>query len=213
MVCAMKHAPSPGVRALLGRHDEDRRHLAGVLHDTVTDGLASLISHLDLIERTEPRLVSRTRALLEDSRAIARQCFDDVRRVADQLAPPLVADVGLPLAIRSVVSSFTERTGIAVRVDESPAVRLSGAVEVAVFHLVEEWLDSLADATPSRIPSITMTAAGGLLEVAFEPVRASLAQAWRARLRLQFGRAIRHSASAVGDRESIVRFVVKATLA
>jgi signal transduction histidine kinase len=209
----MKHAPSPGVRELLGRQDDERRHLAGVLHDTVTDGLASLISHLDLIERTEPRLGARMRALVEDSRAIARQCFDDVRRVAERLAPPLVADVGLPLAVRCFVSAFVERRGIEVRVDEMPAGRrLAPAAEVAVFRLVEEWLDSLADTPPSRSASIAMKAAGGAMDVAFEPVRADLAQTWRARLRLQFGRAIKHSASPLDDRETAVRFAIKATL-
>ena len=206
----MKRTSSPGVRDLLGRNDEERRHLAGVLHDTVTDGLASLISHLDLIERTEPRLVPRTRALLEDSRAIARQCFDDVRRVAERLAPPLVADVGVPLAVRCAVSAFADRTGIKVHADEIPAARLEAAVEVAVFRVVEEWLASLGDVTSALAPSITMSVAGRTMELAFEPVPGDLARAWRARLRLQFGRAIKHSVFALDDRESIVRFVVKA---
>ena len=213
MMPPMKHMPSQGVRELLRQQDDERRQLAGVLHDTVTDGLAALISLLDLSERTEPRLVSSTRALLEDSRAIARRCFDEVRRVAERLAPPLIADVGLPLAIRCVVSAFAERTGIHVHADEIPAVPLEGAVEVAVFRLVEEWLASLAGAPPSRAPSIAMKRADTAIEVALEPVRADLAQVWHTRLRLQFGRAVKHSTAALDDRESMVRFAVRTTLA
>jgi signal transduction histidine kinase len=213
-------AGAPGnVREILSRYDDERRQLAGVLHDDVTDGLAALISHLDLIEQSDPMIAARTRALLEESRAIARRCFEDVRRVVDALAPRIAAEIGLPLAVQCAAGSFAERTGVHVRVKSAEAVRLAGNIEVAVLRLIDEWLEDVAAGPRHDEPSIALAVTGRSLTVAIEPVLAETARTWRSRLQLQFGRTIRQHTEALGDvarapedREPMVRVLITAAV-
>src|SRR5215831_21119334 len=76
-------------RRLLRLDEEERRRLSLALHETVTQTLAALATNLDLIEQQAPALAGRTRGLLAASRSIARNCFQQLRLLTDQLSPPL----------------------------------------------------------------------------------------------------------------------------
>jgi signal transduction histidine kinase len=176
-------------RRMLRLDEEERRRLSLALHETVTQSLAALATNLDLIDQQAPALASRTRGLLAASRSIARNCFQQVRLLTDQLSPPLVAEVGLRLALLCVVANFSERTGITVTCECDDCPRLADDIELALYRVVEDCLDNLDPLVHGAPPSVTLNAAGGV-ELSVRPVRIGAAVRWRHHLHLQFGSAV-----------------------
>jgi hypothetical protein len=176
-------------RRMLRLDEEERRRLSLALHETVTQSLAALATNLDLIDQQAQALGGRTRSLLAASRSIARDCFQQVRLLTDQLSPPLVAEVGLRLALLCVVANFSERSGITVACDCDDCPRLADDLELALYRVVEDCLDNL-DPLAHDTPSVTLNAAGGAVELKVRPVRIGAAVRWRHHLRLQFGSAV-----------------------
>jgi signal transduction histidine kinase len=176
-------------RRMLRLDEEERRRLSLALHETVTQSLAALATNLDLIDQQSSALGGRTRGLLTASRSIARQCFQQVRLLTDQLSPPLVVEVGLRLALQCVVASFSERTGLTVACESDDCPRLPDDLELALYRVVEDCLDNL-DPLVHGTPSVTLQADGSVVELHVRPVRIGAAVRWRHHLRLQFGSAV-----------------------
>jgi signal transduction histidine kinase len=175
-------------RRMLRLDEEERRRLSLALHETVTQSLAALTTNLDLLDQQAPALGGRTRGLLAASRFIARHCFQQVRLLTDQLSPPLVAELGLRLALLCVVASFSERTGITVACEGDDCPRLPDDLELALYRVVEDCLDNL-DPLSHDVPSVTLRV-DGVVDLRVRPVRIGAAVRWRHHLRLQFGSTV-----------------------
>lgn len=173
-------------RQLLYAHEEERRRLSLALHDSMTQSLAALATNVDLIERSASVLSPRTRAIVAETRFIARQCFQQVRRLTDHLYPPLVAEVGLPLALRCTVASFSERTGVRVACQSDDCPRLPLEIEIALFHVVEDCLSTLHQLARGNA-SVSLAIKHGVVELAINPVLIETVALWRRRFSLQFG--------------------------
>jgi glucose-6-phosphate-specific signal transduction histidine kinase len=120
---------------------------------------------------------------------MARQCFQQVRQLTDQLYPMLVAEVGLPLALRCVVASFAERTRTRIACHTSECPRLLEEIEIGLFRLVEDCLQHLHE--PERGTSaLSLTIDGGAVRLAIRSVLPEVAAHWRKRFALQFGDAV-----------------------
>jgi hypothetical protein len=181
-----KTSPREEARQLLYAHEEERRRLSLALHDSMTQSLAALATNVDLIERSASVLSPRTRAVVAETRFIARQCFQQVRRLTDHLYPPLVSEVGLPLALRCTVANFGERTGLKIvcRSDECP--RLPLEIEIALFRVVEDCLSTLHQLARGDA-SVSLAINHGAVELAIHPVVLETVAVWRRRFALQFG--------------------------
>jgi signal transduction histidine kinase len=174
-------------RRLLRVDEEERRRLSLALHRDVTQPLAALATNLDLIEQ-QASLVGDARRLLLTSRRIVRDCFRQLRVLTDQLSPPLVAELGLRLAVQCIVASFSERTGTTIACETEDCPRLSGDVELALLRVVEDCLEHLDPL--ATMPSIALLAARGAVELHVRPVPLGVAVRWKDRVLLQFGTAI-----------------------
>ena len=175
-------------RRLLRVDEEERRRLSLALHRNVTQSLAAVATNLDLIEQQATLVGGRTRGLLLASRQIVRDCFRQVRLLTDQLSPPLVVELGLELAVRCIVASFAERTGITVACDVDDCPRLPDDVELVLLRVIEDCLENLDPLAP--MSSISLAAVKDTVELRVRPVRAAVAARWRHRLFLQFGTAL-----------------------
>jgi signal transduction histidine kinase len=145
-------------------------------------------------------LAGSTRGLLLTSR-LTRDCS---RRSAltDQLAPPLVAELGLRLAVQCMAASFSERLGITIVCDATDCPRLSDDVELALLRVVEDCLENLDPLV--SVPSIALLPSKAGVELHVRPVRPALVVRWKQRALLQFGTGIdvRMVSSSSNDRES-----------
>jgi signal transduction histidine kinase len=89
---------------------EECRRLGLDLHRSTAQSLAALTINLDLIAKQPDALDPRSRQMLDESASIARQCFHEIRTLAELLYPALAEQVGAPGAVEWHVARFRGRS-------------------------------------------------------------------------------------------------------
>jgi signal transduction histidine kinase len=143
---------------LLTLQDEERRRLALDLHDSTGQCLAALTMNLDVVGEATTALDARSRRALAESRSLADRCAREVRTLAYLLHPPLLDEVGLLSAVRWYAEGFANRSGIHVAMDLGEIGRLPGAVETALFRVVQEALTNVHRHASTATASIRLRA-------------------------------------------------------
>lgn len=122
---------------LLTSQEDERRRIARELHDSTAQILSALEMNVSLLEPLARD--DRSRRLVAETRAIARECCRELRNISYLLHPPLLDEVGLRFAIQWFADGFRTRTGIHLTVDVPPNFpRLAKDVEAALFRVVQE---------------------------------------------------------------------------
>jgi PAS domain S-box-containing protein len=122
--------------------DEERRRIARELHDSAGQVVAALGMHLSNI--TQSAAKPEVRKAAEESHEMVRQLGKEIRTVSYLLHPPLLDENGLPEALRWYVDGLTRRSGLNIVLDISTDFgRLPGAIEMAMFRIVQESLTNI----------------------------------------------------------------------
>jgi two-component system, NarL family, sensor histidine kinase UhpB len=132
---------------VISAQEEERRRVARELHDEAGQALTALIIGLERGLATMPQHVQvpdsmvQPRALMSDLRDLAAQTLDEVRKLALELRPSVLDDLGLVAAVRQYVRASGERSGLATHVTVNgldEADRLPAAIETALFRIAQE---------------------------------------------------------------------------
>jgi two-component system sensor histidine kinase UhpB len=130
--------------------EEERRRVARELHDEAGQALTAVIIGLERGLASMPEVYAadlpiQPRQLISDLRDLAAQTLDEVRKLALELRPSVLDDLGLVAALRQYVRWTEERSGLAAQLtlvgwDESADARLAPEVETALFRIAQEAL-------------------------------------------------------------------------
>jgi signal transduction histidine kinase len=126
---------------ILTLQDEERRHLARGLHDSLGQYLTALKIDLDTFSAANPEQAQ----LIAECSDILQQCLVETRTLSHLLHPPLLDERGFGSATRLFVDGFSRRSGVPVHLD-LPAefeTRLPQNVEIALFRAVQEALTNI----------------------------------------------------------------------
>ncbi|GEM_PF-246895 len=148
------------MRALSGRviraQEDERQRIARELHDDTGQVLTLLLIRLKLLE-SQPgaeALISQT----EELRGLVSGAIDQVRRLALNLRPPAIDQLGLAPALRSLATTFTAGTGLAVKLEvPREPVRLSPEDTIAVYRIAQEALTNIAKHAAARNVEMTVS--------------------------------------------------------
>jgi two-component system, NarL family, sensor histidine kinase UhpB len=141
-------------RRVLAAHEAERLRIAQELHDEVGQTLTAVLLQLS---RLRDHVRAETRPELEEAVEAARASLDDVRRIATELRPEALRDLGLPSALAALSETFGKRTGITVRrrIDaELPP--LGDEAELAVYRVAQEALTNIARHSGSTTADLTL---------------------------------------------------------
>jgi signal transduction histidine kinase len=123
-------------------HEEERRRLSRELHDETAQVFSAVKMELGVLrDAAAPAQAAR----LDQVLALIDTGIRSIRSVTNDLRPSLLDDLGLLPALRSLVTEFSERSGIAVRLtapDDLPP--LSTDAELALFRALQEALSNIA---------------------------------------------------------------------
>jgi two-component system, NarL family, sensor histidine kinase UhpB len=128
-------------RALLVQEGE-RGRIARELHDEVGQTLTGVMLQVEGLSAAIPE---HLRPQLDELRETARQGTEDVRRIARQLRPEALEDLGLQSALAALATAFGEQAH--VRVDrhlEPPRLPLSEEQELVIYRVAQEALTNVA---------------------------------------------------------------------
>jgi signal transduction histidine kinase len=120
-----------GVRrqAAIQASEGERARLAADLHDVPIQELSAVIARLELL----PEVAGEREAL--------RRIAGELRSLTSELRPPVLDDLGLPMAIESLADQYA-RDGTALRVEVAdrtrPDVARDPMVELAIYRVTEE---------------------------------------------------------------------------
>lgn len=123
--------------------EEERRRISRELHDETAQALTSVLVRLRLLTRQAETDEMRTGLL--QVLGLTSETLDGVRRMAVDLRPSTLDDLGISPAVESYARDFSERWGIAVTV-HTPAHggRLPRDRELIVYRVVQEALSNVA---------------------------------------------------------------------
>ena len=147
--------------------EEERTRIAREIHDELGQTLTALKFDLSWLTKRLPR----DNPDLAERAAVMSGLIDEtihtVRRVATELRPGLLDDLGLAAALEWQAQEFAERTGIACELrlgDEDVAIERNLAT--AVFRIFQETLTNIArHAAASKVQVEMERTAGELLLV------------------------------------------------
>jgi len=128
-------------RKLLEAQEAERRRIAHELHDEAGQLLASV--HLAL-ETTLMGLPQQFRVGFHQVRSHLDAIETQLRRLAHELRPTILDDLGLLPALQALAHRVAERTGLCIHVDSTLAGRLAPAVETALYRIMQEGLTNIA---------------------------------------------------------------------
>jgi PAS domain S-box-containing protein len=146
-------------RRVVAVQEEERRRLAGELHDRTSPNLAAASLNLGMIAADlPPRVPDGLESRLADTRALLAETIAGIRDVCADLRPATLDYAGLPRALREYAEQISRRTGIAVKVSgESPAARLNADSESMLFRIAQEALTNCAKHAQASAVSIELS--------------------------------------------------------
>jgi signal transduction histidine kinase len=141
---------------ILVAQEEERKRIARELHDDTGQAITSLMVGLRAVsDACEPSVRSR----FEPLRGIAAQTLESVKRLARELRPPLLDDLGLPAALDRYVSSYRANFGLNADLQITgfrDGERLSAEAELALYRIIQESLTNVAKHARARNVSVVI---------------------------------------------------------
>ena len=141
--------------------EDERTRIAREIHDSLGQALTALKLQLSAVEETAARdasLVSR----LHQATVMVDDLVKSVRRIASDLRPPILDQLGLPAALEWLAQDFSKRTGICCTATINAANdAISQELGTALFRIVQEALtNALRHASATRVEIVLGTTSG-----------------------------------------------------
>jgi two-component system, NarL family, sensor histidine kinase UhpB len=119
----------------------ERSRIARELHDEVGQTLTGAVLQ---VEGLAGRIPDDLRGEFDELRETARSATEDVRRIARQLRPEALEDLGLQSALAALATSFGEQAHLKVERCLEPSLPLSEDEELVVYRVAQEALTNVA---------------------------------------------------------------------
>jgi len=198
-------------RAVWRVQEDERRRIARELHDGVGQNLTALKHRLaqlgDALPAGDP-----ARQHLEAALSLCTGTLEDTRSLSRLLRPPILDDLGLEPALRWLVRSQAEASGLDITLDLPPLPPLDGELQTLLFRVAQEALHNVAKHAQAHGVVVRVSVRDGQaqLQVVDDGRGFDVASAlhaggsglagMRERLRLYDGRLELHSAPGEGTR-------------
>jgi signal transduction histidine kinase len=142
---------------LIRAREEERRRLRRDLHDGVGPSLAGIALGIDRARRAVRSDPGHAEQTLVDLRRAAQESVAEIRRLASDLRPPALDQLGLLGAVREQVARLGGELEVPEALPELPA-----AIEVAAYRIASEALTNAARHARASDCRVRLSLNGGL---------------------------------------------------
>jgi signal transduction histidine kinase len=161
------------VRELSGRllqtRDEERRHIARELHDSVGQLATAMRMNLHSLAQESHALSQDANRALSENVTLMDQLIREVRTISYLLHPPLLDELGLPSALQWFAEGFAQRSRIQLKLEVHPEFnRLPKELEIHLFRIVQECLTNVHRHSGSASAFIRLSQNGGWVRLEVE---------------------------------------------
>ena len=137
---------------------QERQRLAGEIHDTLAQGLASIVMHLEAAEQALPNAPSAAQQHMTRARSAARDNLAEARRFVWALQPQALEREPFAGALARVVERWSQDSGVLATTATTGTPRpLPQAVEVALLRAAQEALANAAKHASAHRVNITLS--------------------------------------------------------
>jgi signal transduction histidine kinase len=128
---------------LLRAQEEERKRISRELHDETGQALMVIRLYLGMLEGSVTTRTSR--AKIRETLEVVDRTIEGIRRIIGRLSPLVLQELGLIAAVRKEAKDLAKSTGVKARVNlASDFGRLPGALETAIYRVVQEALHNVA---------------------------------------------------------------------
>jgi two-component system, NarL family, sensor histidine kinase UhpB len=140
-------------RVLAGQEAE-RLRIAQELHDQVGQELTAALL---LLSRVDSRASDELRSAVAEAQDAVRASLEDVRRIAIELRPEALDDLGLDSALAVLCERFAQRSGLEVSYQPAePLPEVPPDAELVIYRVAQEALTNVARHSGSRQAELTL---------------------------------------------------------
>ena len=127
---------------VLDGQEAERLRIAQELHDQIGQELTAVLLALARVERRVPDELRQSVLEVQDA---VRGSLEDLRRIAVELRPEALDDLGLESALAVLCERFAERSGLEVTQRIAPGLpTLTSEAELVVYRVAQEALTNVA---------------------------------------------------------------------
>ncbi|RBY75277.1 sensor histidine kinase [Geodermatophilus sp. TF02-6] len=141
------------------------RRLERDIHDGPQQHLVRLGMDLSRAQRQLDRDPAAARTTLGEAAGLAREALEELRALSRGIAPPVLADRGLPAALAALAARSPVPVELAV---DLPPQRPAPAVENTLYFVVSEALANAAKHSRARVCRVEVGRADGVVRVVVE---------------------------------------------
>jgi two-component system sensor histidine kinase UhpB len=125
----------------LRAQEGERKRVAQELHDEIGQSMTALMLQLAGLAASAPPPLQEG---LREAQEATRKTLDDVRRIARELRPEALDDLGLGPALIALTKAFADRTGLRIERRVDPDLPpLTPEAELVIFRVAQESLTNV----------------------------------------------------------------------
>lgn len=130
---------------IIQAQEEERKRVAREIHDGPAQMMAHVVLSAEIVERMLKQDMEQARRELRELKDTVRSSLSEVRKIIFDLRPMLLDDLGLLPTLRKYLDNFQQRFDINYELKVlGKERRLTPAMEVAMFRLIQEALSNVS---------------------------------------------------------------------
>jgi signal transduction histidine kinase len=155
---------------LFARQEEERQQIAYELHERAMQSLSGLAMNMDLLGDEMAPTKQDALDRVARVRTLARELVGDLRRLVEDLRPPVLEHLGLAGGVRAYADSQLSAQGIQTSygivsgVDTRPPPEL----ESTLYRVAQEAISNIAIHSEATSVRVTLKSGGGVLTLVVE---------------------------------------------
>jgi signal transduction histidine kinase len=158
------------LRALTHRvvqvQEAERGRLALELHDQITQRLCAVLPRWQVLAKKLPVHWKASRREVIKINQMLGQTVEEAQRIARNLRPSILDELGLVPALRAHCTEFAHRTGVSLKLACKPlTARLPAEAELALFRILQEALKNVEKYARARHVTVHLAKRGDIVQL------------------------------------------------
>ncbi|HRF48214.1 MAG TPA: histidine kinase [Anaerolineales bacterium] len=145
---------------IIEAQEEERQRVARELHDQSGQSLTTMLVRLRLLERSED--AAQARLHVQELRKLTAQALEEIRRIALELRPKILEDLGLCEALAWRADELNASAAVRASLQTSGMDhRLSRELELALYRVAQEALTNIARHSQAKTAQVSLRQVAG----------------------------------------------------